>query len=198
LKAKVKKQKTVEILRIFPALFRYADVAKFVSNPNVFLTRALKAGYVARIARGVYYNTFKDSPNVEEVACFLRTPSYVSCEWTLNYHNVIFQVPVACTVITLSTSVGERNKVYYKGTVIEYSKISEKLFFGYETREGFNIAIPEKALLDTIYLRGHIPFEGELELENLDITKLIDLSKLYPLSVQKKVSMLKQIDTTQK
>jgi len=198
LKAKVKKQKTVEILRIFPALFRYADVAKFVSNPNVFLTRALKAGYVARIARGVYYNTFKDSPGVEEVACFLRIPSYVSCEWALNYHNIIFQVPVACTVITLSTSVGERNKVHYKGTVIEYSKISEKLFFGYETREGFNIAIPEKALLDAIYLRGHIPFEDELELENLDITKLIDLSKLYPLSVQKKVSMLKQTDTTQK
>ncbi len=65
--------------------------------------------------------------------------------------------------------------------------ISEKLFYGYETREGFNIATPEKALLDTLYLRRHVPFIGELELDNLDIIKLMDLSKLYPMSVQKKV-----------
>jgi predicted transcriptional regulator of viral defense system len=191
-RAKVKKQKTVEVLRFLPALFRYADVAKFVSNPNVFITRALKTGYVARIVRGVYYNTFKEAPQVEEVACFLRTPSYISCEWALNYHDVILQVPVVCTVITLNTSVGERNKVHYKGVVIEYSKISEKLFYGYETREGFNIATPEKALLDTLYLRRHVPFIGELELDNLDMIKLMDLSKLYPMSVQKKVRVIVQ------
>jgi hypothetical protein len=70
--------------------------------------------------------------------------------------------------------------------------ISEKLFFGYETREGFNIATPEKALLDTLYLRRHVPFIGEFELDNLDIIKLMDLSKLYPMSVQKKVRVIVQ------
>jgi hypothetical protein len=187
----MKRQKTVEVLRFLPSLFRYADAAKFVSNPNVFLTRALKAGYVARIVKGIYYNTFKDAPQVEEVACFLRSPSYVSCEWALNYHNIIVQVPVVCTVMTLSTSVGERNKVIYKGVIIEYSRILERLFHGYEFREGFNIATPEKALLDTLYLRGHIPFIGELELNNLDLSKLKNLSKLYPLSVQRKISGLR-------
>ncbi len=187
----MKKQKTVDVLMSLPALFRYADAAKFVSNPNVFLTRALKAGRVARIVRGVYYNTFKNAPRVEEVACYLRTPSYISCEWALNYHDVILQVPVVCTVITLSTSVGERNKVHYRGIVIEYSKISERLFYGYEVREGFNIATPEKALLDTLYLRSQIPFADELELNNLDITQLMVLSKSYPVSVQKKISTLK-------
>lgn len=186
----MKKIKTVEVFRFLPALFRYTDAAKMVPNPNVFLTRALKAGYVLRITRGVYYNTFKGVPRVEEVACFLRTPSYISCEWALNYHNIILQVPSVCTVITLSTSVGERNKVHYKGLVIEYSKISENLFFGYETREGFNIATPEKALLDTLYLRGYIPFLDELELDNLNTNQLIDLSRVYPKTVQKKVSAL--------
>jgi hypothetical protein len=188
----MKKQKAVEVLRFLPSLFRYNDIVKLVSNPNVFLTRALHADYVTRIVRGVYYNTFKESPGVEEVACFLRTPSYISCEWALNYHNVILQVPVVCTVITLSTSVGERYKVRYKDVIIEYSKISEKLFFGYLTMGKFNIAAPEKALLDTIYLRGRIPFADELELNNLDIKKLMDLSKFYPLSVQKKAGILRQ------
>jgi predicted transcriptional regulator of viral defense system len=187
----MKRQRSVEVLRELPALFRYADAAKFVSNPNVFLTRALKAGYVARIVRGAYYNTFKEAPRVEDVACYLRTPSYISCEWALNYHGVILQVPFVCTVITLSASVGERNKVHYKGTVIEYSKISEKLFHGYEVSDGFNMAIPEKALLDLLYLRGRMPFADEIEPDNLDITKLTDLSKSYPKSVQMNIVALK-------
>jgi hypothetical protein len=39
-----------------------------------------------------------------------------------------------------------------------------RLFTGFETRDGFNLALPEKALLDTIYLRKAIPFRDELEL----------------------------------
>ena len=181
----MKRQKSVEILRFLPALFRYGDMAKWVANPNVFLTRALKAGYVNRIIRGFYYNTFKEPPAIEEVACYLRTPSYISGEWALNYHNIILQVPVVCTVITLSPSIGRRNTVRYREAVIEYSKISEKLFFGFDTQEGFNMAVPEKALLDTMYLRGRIPSIGELELDNLDLPKLKKLSALYPLSVRK-------------
>jgi predicted transcriptional regulator of viral defense system len=187
----MKRQRKIDVLRVLPALFRYEDAAKFTKNPNVFFTRALKAGYVIRIVRGVYYNTFKDKPPVEEVACYLRTPSYISCEWALNYHNVLLQVPTVCTVITLSTSVGERSKVYYKDVVIEYSKISERLFFGFEPRKGFNIATPEKAVLDTIYLRGQIPFIDELELAQLNMARLKDFSNLYPVSVQKKASALK-------
>ena len=187
----MKRQKTIDVLRFLPALFRYGDVAKFTQNPNVFLTRALNAGYVARIVRGIYYNTFKDAPSVEEVGCYLRTPSYVSCEWALNYHNVLLQVPTVCTVVTLSTSVGERSKVRYRDVTIEYSKISEKLFYGFEMNKGFNMAVPEKALLDTLYLRDHLPFIDELELSQLDMIRLKDFLKTYPASIQKKASELK-------
>src|SRR5665647_1551976 len=78
---------------------RYADVEKFTGNANVFLTRALQNGLVERIARGVYVNAFlKNRPAIEEVACFLRTPSYISCEWALNHHGILLQSPVVCTV----------------------------------------------------------------------------------------------------
>ncbi|GBD99096.1 hypothetical protein BMS3Abin07_01128 [bacterium BMS3Abin07] len=189
-KQRARKKKTVDILRFLPSLFRYADVSKLTSNPNVFLTRALKSGYVTRIMRGVYLNTFKKMPSVEEVACYLRTPSYISCEWALNYHNIILQVPSVCTVITLSSAVGKRNKVNFRGTAIEYSRVLEKLFYGFETGEGFNIASPEKALLDTVYLRKHAPFPGELELGNIDMNKLRDHSEMFPKIVKKKIKML--------
>lgn len=187
---RAKKKKTVDILRFLPSLFRYADASKLTSNPNVFLTRALKSDYLVRIMRGVYFNTFKEVPSVEEVACYLRTPSYISCEWALNYHNIILQVPSVCTVITLSSAVGVRNKVVYRETFIESSRVSEKLFYGFETTEGFNIASPEKALLDTIYLRKHVPFPGELELENIDMTKLRQYSEMFPKTVRAKIKVI--------
>ncbi|MGA1794386.1 MAG: type IV toxin-antitoxin system AbiEi family antitoxin domain-containing protein [bacterium] len=186
------KAKSVDVMRFLPVLFRYSDTLKLVSNPNVFLTRALKAGYVKRIARGIYYNTFKELPQVEEVACFVRTPSYISCEWALNAHGVILQVPSVCSAITLSPSVGKRNTVTYKGIVIEYSKIAERLFRGYETKGGFNMAAPEKALLDAVYLRGFIPFADELEIERLHIKQLNKWLPLYPKSVRQKLDPLFQ------
>jgi hypothetical protein len=39
-------------------------------------------------------------------------------------------------------------------------------------------------------LSGQIPFVDEFELDDLDLSKLRDLSALYPLSVQKKIRPL--------
>src|SRR4030042_2708172 len=109
----MKKQRSIDIIRFLPSLFRYADVAKCTGYPNVFLTRAIAMGYVIRVMRGAYLNMFKTAPGIEEVACYLRAPAYISCEWALHYHHLILQDPSVCTTITLSTSVGNRYKVNY-------------------------------------------------------------------------------------
>lgn len=172
---------SIKILQELPQLFRFADVEKYTGNANVFLTRALKRGLVRRIARGVYVNDLlKNRPGIEEVACFLRTPSYISCEWALNRHGLTLQSPVVCTVLTLSTAVGSSRNIAYGGVTIEFSHIAARLFTGFETRTGFNLALPEKALLDTIYLRKTIPLKDELNLESLDRKKLDLFSALYP------------------
>jgi predicted transcriptional regulator of viral defense system len=171
----------VKTLQQLPQLFRYADVEKFTGNANVFLTRALQNGLVERIVRGVYVNAFlKNRPKIEEVACFLRTPSYISCEWALNRHGILLQSPVVCTVLTLSTAVGSARNVQYGGVTIEFSHLAPRLFTGFETRDGFNLALPEKALLDTIYLRKAIPFRDELELALLDRKRLDRMAKDFP------------------
>jgi hypothetical protein len=176
----------VSILRLLPPLFRYADVGKFTGNANVFLTRAQAKGLVERVARGVYINRLREAkPGIEEVATFLRTPSYISCEWALNWHGVLLQSPVVCTVITLDTAVGVSRNIGYGGATIEFSRIAPRLFNGFETRDGSNLAVPEKALLDAIYLRKRIPFRDELELERIDRNRLMSLAEPFPASVRK-------------
>jgi hypothetical protein len=179
---------SVSILRQLPHLFRYADVGKFTGNANVFLTRAQAKGYVRRVMRGVYINLLREPvPAIEEVACFLRTPSYISCEWALNHHGILLQSPMVCTVLTLDTAVGASRNIQFGGVMIEFSRISSRLFNGFETKDGFNLAVPEKALLDTIYLRKRIPFEDELELENIDHARSMSLAEAFPAVVRKRL-----------
>jgi hypothetical protein len=179
------------ILRQLPPLFRYADAEKFTANANVFLTRALSKGLVQRVVRGVYINLLREpAPVIEEIACFLRTPSYISCEWALNRHGVLLQSPVVCTVLTLETAVGVSRNVRFGGVTIEFSRIAPRLFNGFETKEGYNIAGPEKALLDTIYLRKRIPFADELELDNINRERLMTLAEEFPSVLRKRIENL--------
>ena len=184
---------SVDILRYLPQLFRYTDVEKFTRNANVFLTRALAKGFVERLARGVYRNAMRDGrPSIEEVACFLRTPSYISCEWALNQHGVILQAPFVCTVLTLDTAVGQSRNVDFGGVTIEFSRIAPRLFTGYEMRDGFNLALPEKALLDTMYLRKHIPFPDELNFQYINKDTLAQMAMPFPAVVKKRLEELIQ------
>lgn len=185
------KSRAVDILKALPSLFTLADISKFSNNPNVFLNRAIKNGYVEKAANKLYINLLfgqSPKPGIEQIACAARQPAYVSCEWALNYHGVLLQSPIVCTAITLSPTVGERNKLKYGGNIIEYSKISEGLFWGFDLIDGFNMARPEKALLDAIYLRRRIPFMDELEVDKLDLKQLVGLAGKYPVGVQKAVT----------
>jgi predicted transcriptional regulator of viral defense system len=108
--------KTVDILRQLPPLFRYAATEKFIGNANVFLARAQAKGLVERIARGVYLNALREPrPGIEEVVCFLKTPSYISCELTFNRHGVLLQAPTVCSVLSLSMAVRKRMAGIMKG-----------------------------------------------------------------------------------
>jgi predicted transcriptional regulator of viral defense system len=181
------RQSSLAVLEKLPRLFDYADAGKLTGNANVFLTRALKAGHVVRLAKGSYFNCLMhrdQRPTIEEVACFVRRPTYISCEWAMNYHGVLLQVPTVCTAVTLHSTFGSRNKVKFGDRVIEYSSITERLFFGFETRDGVSMASAEKALLDVIYLRKYVPFPDELELEHLNPEKLKKFSAPYPARTQ--------------
>jgi predicted transcriptional regulator of viral defense system len=182
---------TLQVLQQLPRLFRYADVQKFSGNANTFLDRALKRSLIERLARGVYINSaLKGLPQIEEAACFIRTPCYISCEWALNYHGITIQAPTVCTVLTLSTAVGEARRLVWRGTGIEFSRIAVRLFTGFTMQDGFSIATPEKALLDTIYFRRGLPVHDELELDGVDRALLKQLAMNYPERVSETIRTL--------
>jgi len=177
---------TLRRLKELPQLFRLQDAEKAAPHTAVFLSRALKRGLLHRLNRGNYVNSFLHGfPRVEEVACFLRPPSYVSCEWALHYHGLILQAPVVCTVVTLSSAAGKNRSVVYRGITIEFSRISPVLFFGFHQVDHFLIASGEKAILDTLYLRGRLPVEDELDLEGIDLDALLKMASTFPRALQR-------------
>lgn len=185
----------IEVLRLLPApLFTTADVAKFVSDDNVFLFRAGRKGYVRKLANRIYWNVLfsPQPPSVERVACFARRPSYISGEWALNHHGVLLQVPTVCLAVTLHDAIGRRNSILYSGYTIEYSRIQERLYLPDQilNRDGVLMATPEKAFLDTLYLRQRLPVVDELELDELDRGRLWALASLYPGAVIRQVERL--------
>jgi hypothetical protein len=187
------KQSTIQILKQLPVLFRKAEVEKWTQHAPVFLSRAVRKGLAHHLSRGYYVNTFlKGWPSIEEVGCFFRPPAYISGEWALHKHGLLLQVPQTCTIITLRSSVGMGHTLHYQGITLEFSKIAPKLFFGFKRENHYDLAGPEKAILDLLYLRGKIPFADELELGGLDFEKIHDFSKKFPKTVQKKILSLKQ------
>jgi hypothetical protein len=182
---------TLKRLRVLPRLFRKADAEKVAPHAVQFLSRAAAAGLILRISRGVYANVFLlGLPGVEEVACFLRPPAYVTCEWALHFHGISLQVPCVCTAVTLSGAIGKGRSVVYQGVTIEFSTISNRLFRGFEIRDGFQMATPEKAILDTLHLHKRLPAEDELELDHVDMTALMDQVKAYPAVVVRRLEMV--------
>jgi predicted transcriptional regulator of viral defense system len=176
----------IKRLKSLPNLFRTQDAEKVSPHTGMFLSRALQNGLIHRLTRGNYINSFLYGfPRIEEVACFLKPPAYISCEWALNYHGISLQSPLMCTVITLSTAVGKKRNVDYRGITIEFSRISPSLFTGFFYYERFYMASPEKAILDTIYYRRSIPAQDELNLDEIDSKKLLKLLDKYPPYVSK-------------
>jgi hypothetical protein len=77
--------------------------------------------------------------------------------------------------------------------VVEFRQISPELFFGFENRNGYYVALPEKAFLDGIYfmIRGKttLDFE-ELNIKKLSGTTLRSFSRRFPRYVQKYVDQM--------
>jgi predicted transcriptional regulator of viral defense system len=193
----MKQEKTaIKRLKGLPNLFRTQDAEKVSPHTGMFLSRALQNGLIHRLTRGNYINSFLYGfPRIEEVACFLKPPAYISCEWALNYYGISLQSPLMCTVITLSTAVGKKRNFDYQGITIEFSRISPSLFTGFIYYERFYMASPEKAILDTIYYRRSIPAQDELNLDEVDSQKLLKLVDRYPSYVSKILLSLNGVKT---
>lgn len=174
--------KLKEKIKTIPkAYFTLLDIKKItsmdVNSLRVSMNRLVKKGEIERISRGVY--SFDTALiNWEKMACELHRPAYVSFESALAIHNVLSQKPVHITLATSNRS----KKINFGDRIAIYHHLKADLFWGYEMKEGFLLAEPEKAFLDLTYLasRGYAKFDvEEMNLDFLNKRKLERYSKKF-------------------
>jgi len=193
-------------MRFFEFQKRMAGTPVFTSNElkaiffdqkNILVQVAfwVKKGYVKKVEKGVYLLAIEEN-NVDPVALAgkIYAPSYLSLEFALNYYGIIPDIPHTYTSISSKKTKFFQNRF---GN-FSYQKVKNGLFTGYEDvtdkRLSFNIAIPEKAVMDFIYLNKNklIPEFDFWKEMRIDEEFKFDREKI---SFYKKLFRDKKVDT---
>ncbi|OIP60330.1 MAG: hypothetical protein COZ29_00780 [Candidatus Moranbacteria bacterium CG_4_10_14_3_um_filter_45_9] len=171
---------------------------EFTSSMLINLKNWVNKGHLIMLRRGLYAITEEvEKVDTMSLATKLYHPSYVSMEKALNFYGII---PEAVFTVTSVTTRKTKEFMTTRGN-FSYQKIKKTAFGGYETkRDGkisFNMAVPEKAMVDFFYLKRNI-LNGELEQFRgyrfneefpFDAKKMLDFARAFQ---NKKVLLLTQ------
>ena len=181
------------LLRIDKPFFTQHDVAYALgiklASTAVLCNRYVKKGLLMRLKRGLYARTetlgHLGQIDLFHIANMLQVPSYISLMTALSYYGITPQVQKG---FLESISV-KRTKTFDVGSLsFHYIKLRPDLYREFIKKDGVFIALPEKAVLDTLYLAslGRYSFDGSfLDLTIVDDRMLTELSALYPSKVRK-------------
>lgn len=141
------------------------------------LTRWTMKGYLIRLRQGFY--TFPEYKSIPGYGLFFANriykPSYISLHSALSFFGIIPESVVQVTSITtLKTAMFTNQLAEYS-----YKSVKTELMFGYQLKEigggkSFQIALPEKALLDLLYLYPEYQSSQDFEDLRLDVDFLND------------------------
>ena len=118
------------------------------STISVQLSRLSRKGLVKNPIKGWFVNPF-NTPSSEELSMVLRAPAYLSMEYALSRHGILSQDVHTYTLITTKLPHTYRSDE----EIFEYHQVKISLFWGYKREGLIQLAEPEKALLDLIYIR---------------------------------------------
>ena len=155
--------------------FRKIFALKKDNTAYKIIQRLTKKGILKRLIKRKYLFSFGQT-NDFQIANFLYPPSYISLESALSFYGIISQFPYQITSVT-----PKKTKMIKAGEKeFSYSHLKPELFFGYETKEDFLIALPEKAFFDYLYFatKGLRSFEkDEFDLKRLNKKRFFALIK---------------------
>ena len=158
-----------------------------IDNPNylaVVVNRLIKAGALLRIRKGLF-SLPTSQVNLYQLANRLKTPSYISLEYVLYVNNIIFQ-----NFDNIITSVSNNTCVItLMGVEFRYFKIKPEIMsstIGIKMGK-IIIASPERALVDTIYLRGNIHLDNPKPLNPYLLQRI---ARMYNQRVQNYIQKL--------
>jgi predicted transcriptional regulator of viral defense system len=157
-------------------------------NRRVTLSRLVKRKILRRLRRNLYEVIVKPT-DVLETASTLYQPSYLSFSYCLGELGISNQIAYEIEFATPKKT----KRLILRDRSIIFRKINKKLFFGYTLKDKIFIAEPEKALLDTLYLKSKglasLP-EEELNLKGLSRQKFLKMSRQFPAKVQEEAKRL--------
>lgn len=166
------------------SLFTLADFAALFSieNKNTLykrIERLSRKGIIKKIIKGKYL-FFLKKPSEFTLANFLYQPSYITLESALSFYGIMTGFPYQIT-----SAATRKTKTYnFEGKEYQYYQLKKELFWGYEKKENFLLAEPEKAMVDFLYFA----FKGlrrwdkdEFDLSSLNRQKLIYYFKMIQI-----------------
>jgi predicted transcriptional regulator of viral defense system len=159
-------------------------------STRTIATRLVKRGVLTRIRRDLYA-LINRKYSLFSLANALCQPSVVSLESALNYWGLIVQVPQ----IVFSTAL-KSYQYQVENTTFVYRRIAPPLMrFGQVKVEDFYIADPEKAFLDSLYMRtkGLVELLPEdVNMGSLDTDILTYYGRFYPDRVRELVRFFRK------
>lgn len=162
-----KDRRTVFTFNDLGLLLGETDNSKLKQKINYFVRKQI----LLNIRKGIY--TKKDY-NPEELACKINTPSYLSLEYVLRKAGAIFQYSANYTVVSYLSRSLEVDSLAF-----QFRKVKESVLLntaGIERqKEGVNIAVPERALLDLLYL------DQEFYLDHPEIINRKKILEILPI-----------------
>jgi len=174
-------------------LFRTVDFATLLSrnmpSVRVELSRLVSRGMLSRASKGLYLNPY-NPPTQEELAMLLKPPAYISMESALARHGILSQSPFTMTLVT----TGSTGTVDAMNTRFEFHHLQSRWFIGYHGREAYDMAEPEKALCDLVYLR----YRRTRELSEDRMRSLLDdmdLAELHKVPLHRYVRLMRLEDS---
>lgn len=177
---------TTDIIQILKekqiTLFSLGDFDRLfnINNKHTLykkIQRLEKKKLIQKLVKGKYL-FFLNQVDDFSIANYVYQPSYVSLESALSFYSIItgFTYKISSISTKKSRTFDINNKEF------QYSHINQNLYWGYEKKEDFLIADPEKALLDYIYfsLKGlrNLDWE-EIDLTEINKQKLITYAKRF-------------------
>jgi hypothetical protein len=174
---------------------RVDELARELNASEVVVGNALRRqearGLVEHLGKKIFINRFVPDFSGRELINVLRPEAYLSLETVLRDSGVSTQSPTALTCVT----PGRPGEFRAKSLSIIFRRLSKNLFWGFQekrTRYGkYNLAEPEKALLDWVYLRrqeGSTVHTDELDWQRLDRGKLLKYAAEFPLPVKQQIT----------
>ncbi|MBE0673626.1 MAG: hypothetical protein IH591_03105 [Bacteroidales bacterium] len=157
-------------------VFRLIDVAMLTGETdfqslNRSLNYFVRSGKLASPRKGIYA---KPVFSYEEVANIICTPSYISLQYVLQREGVIFQYRSGITSVSYLSRT-----IKVGGSELSYRKIKDTVLVNttglLQKDNKINIATPERAFLDLLYL------EGEFWFDNLNILNRNKVMKILPI-----------------